>query len=233
MLHSSFEINQYVIFKYQDEWQEGRIVDVVVSDSSEKDNRTYYKVISFSTLQEVPTLLYDHILQNNSENIKKIRQSFDRIPVSKELRPLIDLDKVKSSNNKIYKGPCSMGIIFEDFCGFLSSNKLYLNKEEILLCTEGLKHLFNTLIEKVLISPRELKYIDNLKRRMARKQETFFYYSHFGIVYGIRVAYYLIKTYLETIPDLEVKFILFEFLVYFLDFCSINLPKYYDKNHYE
>ncbi len=227
MLHSTFEINQYVIFKYQEEWHEGRIVDVVV------DSRTYYKVISFSTLLEVPTLLYDHILQNNSDNIKKIKMAFDRIPVSREMRPLIDLDRVKASNNKIYKGPKTMGEIFGDFNDFLSSNKLYLSKEEISLCTEGLRHLFNSLVEKVLISPRELKYIDNLKRRMARKKETYFLYNHFGIVYGVRVVYYLLKTYLETISDLEVRFILFEYLIYFLDFCSLNLAKYYDKSHYE
>ncbi|KAF9747744.1 hypothetical protein NGRA_3501 [Nosema granulosis] len=228
MIHSAYEINQYVIFKYQEEWQEGRIVDIVVSDSSEKDNRTYYKVLSLSTLLEVPTLLYDHILQNNSDNIKKIKVGFEKIPVSKELRALIEEDKAMASTNKVYRTDVHLGIVFEDFSAFLISNKLYLSKEEILLSTEGLKHIFNDLVEKVLLTVKEVKYFDSIKRK-----EDGSYYTKFGIVYGIRVAYYVLKDFLEKMNDPEVRFLLFEFIVYFLDFCGLNLSKYYNKKYYE
>ncbi|EOB13456.1 hypothetical protein NBO_73g0022 [Nosema bombycis CQ1] len=222
MLHTTYEINQYVIFKYQDEWQEGRIIDVVVSD--EKDTRTYYKVLSFMTLMEVPTLLFDHILVNNSENIKKITKPFSKIPLSKELRSLIEFDKEMISKNKIYKGEICMNTIFNDFYDFLCNSKCNLSKEEILLGVEGLKLTFNFLIEKVLKTQKEKKYYLSIKDK---KEKDF----HFGLIYGIRTVYYTLI--LEKNEDQEIRFIIYEYLIYFLDFCTLNLEKYTEGGKYD
>ncbi|KAK6089385.1 hypothetical protein P3W45_001631 [Vairimorpha bombi] len=213
MAHHKLEINQYVVFKYLDEWHEGRIIDYKQSDT-----RLSYRVYSYKLFTILPVYIYDHILPSTTESVKKISRNIDNLDILRNLlSDIISYDKMMTKTNMYYR-PFEYTIqrILDMFSTHLIANKIYLTKEEIYLSIEGLKNIISDDNMAVCQKEKDIKDVFNT----------------YGVVQGVRVCYIIMKYLLKNEDDYEVKQTIYGVCVYFLDFIICNYKTFYDKNYY-
>lgn len=215
MTNTNFKVNQYIIFKYIDEWHEGRIIYIFIND-----NKLIYKIFSFKIFSIVQHYVANNILPSTYENLKRVSyNNFNfKIINNSKLISILKYDVQQIEKGKYYKSnEYNLDFIFKNFAHFLTMNNIYLTQEEIKLSVEGLKDLFENYKEYFCFNENEKK----LKE-----------VSDFGLVHGIRFAFLVMKQIINKEDDEHIKQLVISIILYFLDYIMLNYDKYYNLENY-
>ncbi|EEQ81742.1 hypothetical protein NCER_101702 [Vairimorpha ceranae BRL01] len=198
--------NQYVVFKHQDEWQEGRIVDYTTFE-----NKIIYNIYSLKYCKSFS--VQEHILISSPENIKRVLKDSNAVRITKNetFLEILNYDEAQSKIGLRYS--ClnfTLQKILELFIAHLLDNKLYLTKEEIFLSIEGLKDIIKEIQGEI-----NYKLIDEE-----------------GVIGCLKLCYLTVNYLLTNENIMEVKNFVQMFCVYLLDFLLVNINLFYDKNMY-
>lgn len=215
MTNTNFEINQYIIFKYIDEWHEGRIIYIFVNDK-----KLIFKIFSFKIFSIVQHYVANHILPSTYENLKRVSYNTFNTQIinNNKLISILKYDVEQVEKGKIYKNNMfDLDLILNNFAQFMNMNKIYLTQEEIKLSIEGLMELFKNYKEYFCFSDKE-KQLCTI--------------SDFGVVHGIRFGFLVVKHIAVKEDDPHVRHLITSIILYFLDFIMINCDKYYSLENY-
>ncbi|WUR04623.1 mortality factor 4/mrg-like protein [Vairimorpha necatrix] len=156
MVLPKIEVNQYVVFKNNEEWQEGRILDY-----TNTKQKLIYKILSFKYYTEVE--LHDHVLVSSSENIKKISKYNleSEILNNTVIKDIIQYDSVQKSKGLRYSSkeyPLSKIIV--KFSRHLVDNKIHLSGDEINMSIEGIYDIIREM--EYNVSNKNISNKDNV-----------------------------------------------------------------------
>lgn len=214
MGQNKYQKNQYIIFKYLDEWQEGKIIDYKIDNS-----KISYQIYSLKSLKIIPNYISDHIILSTLENIKKVSYQITNLDILKnnKIIELINYDKKMINNNKFYKDDqYTINKILDMLYKHLIDNKIYLTKDEIVLSIEGLKNIF---LENNLKMCQKEKEMDDIL-------------NNFGVVQIVRGCFIILKYLIVKEESYEVKQSIYSICIYLLDFIICNYKIFYDRNNY-
>lgn len=235
MHRKKFEINNYVLYKYKDEWLECRIKDIIKTDAHSPNIILF--IIKYSVVNNEP-VSEDCIYKSTFENEKKFKVvKTYRVPAF--LINFLREDKTKIKNNfviklvsdEIVKKPGrkpkneakgkgdatnkkvkNVKSIVNDFIDFFGKNKATFD-EELEEARTGINFLFCNIIKNLLYD-KEMKQFGEI---------TAPYNEVYGIEHLCRLFYYCI----------DKNDILNEYAYYFCDFLDLNYETYFLDRKYE
>lgn len=222
----TFETNNYVLFKYLEEWQEGRILEVVAGNDSVGEKRCY-RILSFRTYTEVPSLVSENILTSSLENARKLRmvslyESLHSMHVPVGIKNIIGSSLTGMDSKRLVAGPgeTTVSSVIRGFGDFVLANKTGVLAEEVGEMVEGFGHCFNILVPRVLAFEEEVEALEGVEEGVQPAD-----ICRPG--YLLRMIVFLERRILPTVRDSETRAIIFEYLTYMLDYLNSNMEKYF------
>jgi hypothetical protein len=215
--------NNYVIFKYLDVWQEGRIMEIV-SKSEMSEEKRLYKVLSFRTFNEVPSVITDNIFPSTLDTAKKFKMGplyeghgTGHMPLQLKEVMCDELERVERGNHGNLASKITVTEIVAGFSKFLAANKPSTSKEEMDEMARGFVHCFNGLLAGHLLSDKERRSFNRVNERTKAAPA-----DVCGAEYLLRMILFLEKKVVPLMRDGETVAIVFDYLTYMLDYLNLN-----------
>lgn len=226
-----FGINNYVLYKYKDEWLECRVKDIIKAENNTPKIILYILKYSIINNDPVPE---DLVYKSSFENEKKFRViKTYKFPIF--LTNFLREDKIKIKNNfvvklvseEIAKKPGrkpknevkskninnkNVKTIVNEFVDFLGQNKVIF-EEELEEVKMGFNFLLNSVIKNLLYD-KELKQFSEINMP---------YSEVYGIEHLVRLLYF----------GNGKNDILDEYAYYFCDFLELYKHIYFSDRKYE
>ncbi|KAM0686578.1 hypothetical protein COBT_002198 [Conglomerata obtusa] len=225
MSYKKFAVNNYVVYRIKDEWQECRVKEILPGDGKDNKNLILH-VIKNNNIHHEP--VSDMLVYNSSlENQKKFRYThrFDEFQFPMFLVHFLTEDKLKVRNNLTVFVPSKYPLkkILHDFGKFLLINKASVMEDELDEVVKGFCHAFDKALHKYLIYDRELEHVEraiaaNKKHRLC---------EIYGIEHLVRLMHFMCC---KTKNEDEI---IIEYVYYLCDFLDLNYKKYFVDRKYE
>ncbi|EPR78523.1 hypothetical protein SLOPH_1118 [Spraguea lophii 42_110] len=178
-MHKNFYINNYVFLKYNDEWIEGRILEINKDDTTNTNKRKSYILFNVKTSTIIPTPFFESSIHISSTEIlkkfkiKKLEYNPDKLYMPVQLKDILFYNEkqniIKQQNtidqieidDKIYNKLIKYNVnnILDDFYYFLEENKPSVHIEEFLEVRKGLMYYFKNFVDYFIL--KEEKSITN------------------------------------------------------------------------
>lgn len=208
-----FKLNNYVLYKFNNEWHEGRINRITTQDDKE-----FYHILSFATLNEFTLKTEESLTISNPENKRKLKLVFmnnlvGRIHVPYVLKSLMMIDKEWVQYNTIpFPAKSTAAHVLNKAKIFFIENGLS-DSEEIIEVINGFAWAFNMFFYKFLLFEAERAQFTALIPNVV---ETY------GTSYLLRLLYFLQIKGQEYIKDSVVYSIVYEYTIYLFDYIALN-----------
>lgn len=222
-------INKYIIFKNNNNFYEGRVVDILI-----EDNKTLYNVISFNTFEYFQITENDLITHSSLESKKKynlntIYENSGEIKMPGILKNRLKADKdyymINSSPINFQPLPVKMSIkkILQDFMVFFQQNSLLFEQTEASEVIKGFTDLFNTFLSTNLLYESEKKfYMETLNFN-----EKIDFTNNFGSIHLLRLLYLIQKINIQYNDQQSIQLIVIDFTIYLIDFLNFKYKDYF------
>lgn len=223
-----FEPGNYVMFKHLEEWQEGRVLGEVSGHAD--DEKKCYRILSFKTYSEVPSLVSENIVPSSLENARKLKVaplcdcfSTGHVHIPTDLYEIVRNNVVSAENGVMpsVPGKVTVSAILRDFGEFIIANKPAILLEEVDEMLAGFTHAFNALAPSILTA-KEAPLLSRINENAP--------VDILGAEYLLRVALFLEMKVLPTIKDGETRGVVFDYLTYLLDYLNLARSKYLNLN---
>ena len=212
------KINNYVLYKSNGEWHEGRITHVIHEDS-----REVYCLFSFTTFSEI-VFKTDEFLSCPAPELKRKMKvsSFADIPNKTHIPPLLlnilIVDREWAETN-MYELPARMTVaaILQQARGFFLSNGVG-DPDEVSEIYLGLIDTFNPFLPRFLLYENEVEQHSKISGSPA---------ENYGSTYLLRLIYFLQKKGRHCIADGVTASIMLDYTVYLLDFLLMRFNDFF------
>jgi hypothetical protein len=215
--------NNYVIFKYLDVWQEGRITEIIVPSEVQEEKR-FYKVLSFKTFSEVPSVITENIFASTLDAAKKFKVTslYDshvgrNIPLRLKEVMCDELERIERGIHGGLVSRVTVAKIVADFSRFLTANKPSITEEEMDEMAKGFVHCFNRLLVNHLLSDKERRAFNRTGDKTKAHPA-----DACGAEYLLRMILFLERKMLPAMRDGETAVIVFDYLTYMLDYLNLK-----------
>ncbi|OQS53988.1 hypothetical protein EHP00_530 [Ecytonucleospora hepatopenaei] len=237
-VHKPVPINRYVIFRNEEIYYEGRIVDVL-SDG----NKTLYSIVSFATFEYFRVTEHDLVAQTSLESKRKFRPShicgnFTNLKMPSVLKNRLRADKdfctvnyndfrrnqnvIEVLKNYNFSKKTVFDVI-QEFAEFFKTNSLIYEINEMQEVVDGFVCLFNVFLPTALLYEKEKGF---LELGMDFSTETD-YTKIFGPVHLLRLLYFIQKNNERFNDDQYVQLVLSDYTVYLVDFLNFKYHDYF------
>lgn len=213
-------VNNYVLFRYKEEWIECRVKELITSPN--KTSQTVILHIPKYNITHPDPIPDDLIHLSSIENIKKFKISYQNIEMPIFFLNFLQEDKLKIKNNFVVKIPTKISVrnIINDFATYINKNKI-IYEDELDEMISGFNHCFNETLYNHLLYEKEIYQWDKIMNKKSAEKPCDMY----GIEHLVRMLYYC-KIYVECEVFLE-------YLFYILDYLDMNYKKYFNDREYE
>lgn len=225
MTYKKFAINNYVVFRIKDEWQECRIKDILPGEHKESRNFILH-ILKYNVTHAEP--IPDTFVHASSlENQKKFRFTYkyneSQFPLF--LIHFLKEDKIKMRNNMVVAVPTKTPVqkIVADFVNFFSANKPSIMADELEEVENGFCYSFNVALRKYLIYDREIEHLEKVMSDNKNSKPSEIY----GIEHFVRLLYFMMCR------DRNEDDVIFEYVYYICDFLDLHYKKYFLDRNYE
>ncbi|ORD93402.1 hypothetical protein ECANGB1_2316 [Enterospora canceri] len=227
--HKPLPVNRYVIFRTNNAFYEGRIVDVLFDGQ-----KTLYSVISFATFEYFRVTDCELVTQSSLESKRKYRPSSDcgnfnvvRMPnvLKNRLRADKDSCMVSYYNSTSRKHPVKISVrrIIQEFMQFFQQNSLCYDSNEAQEIMNGFHQLFNTFLPMTLLYEQEKRFLME-KDNLAMKED---YTGDFGPIHLLRMLYFVQRYNAKFNPRECVQLVTSDYTVYLIDFLNYKYQDYF------
>lgn len=211
--------NNYVVFKHGNDCYEGRIKSITIEGSTE-----YYNIFSFTTFTDYKIPSTDIICNLSQEVKRKMRSTaYNEIPnqiyFPSELKNVLVVDKEWSIENQYDLPPkINVNLIIKHFKDFILNSACICDMDEANEVQKGFISLFNALFKRYLVYSNEIDQINSMKGEPS---------EYCGPVHFLRLVYYIQKNIDTCVRDHQVRNIILDYTIYFLDFMLIKYKEYF------
>lgn len=211
-----FRINNYVLYKAQNEWHEGRITNISYEDSVE-----IYHLRSFHNFNNMIFKSEELLVNATPENKRKMKTSIfyglaGKIHIPPLLKSMLVIDKDWVQNN-IYQLPAKHTVsnILKQAKDFFINNGAG-DQDEISEIYNGFVRVFDSFLPRVLLYETEIEQYHQVTESPSEK---------YGSVYLLRLIYFLQKQNKSYIDDPVTAGIMLDYTIYLLDFLMMKFKE--------
>lgn len=219
MIPKKLAINNYIYFRYKEEWVECRVKETILSTKKNVQSAILY-IPKYNIILPDP-IPDDMIHMSCIENMKKFKISYKNIDLPPFFINFLHEDRLKLKNNFLVKLPSNYSVkkIISDFSEFINKNKL-IYEDELDEMIAGFNYCFDKTIYNFLLYDKEIQQYDNVIIKNKTNASEIYGIEHF-----IRMLYYC-----KGSVECEV---FLEYMFYLCDFLDMNYKKYFIEREYE
>ncbi|KAI5175600.1 hypothetical protein PAEPH01_2169 [Pancytospora epiphaga] len=215
----NFKIHNYVFYKADGDWCEGRITSIAFEADKE-----IYHVFSFNTFTTLVFTSSEHLSSPTPDLRKRLKVPLSSKPpgsvhIPALLRNALIADSEWSKDN-LYDQSQEVTVrsVLLQFESFVTVNSIAIDAAEALEMTNGLIRVFNFFIGRALLYSNERESLLPVSDDAVDK---------FGPIYLLRLVYFLQKKGRIYISDKVVEGIVLSSTIYLLDFLLLKYNEYF------